>query len=249
MSEFSLSSLQHQFAQALHYKSYKLPSLQGVAKEDALLQVYRNNFIVTLSEHLACLYPVVFALVGASCFQALSRYHILNTPMKDPCIESYGAGFDNNISSVPNVIEEVPYLGEIATLEWNIYQISQTKLPTSLFPQEALSTIPASDLDRIQLIVSKSVCVMKSAFPIASIWTFVTKNEEDHLYSLNPMQAEALIIQREKNGVIIKIIDKNEMKLIDSCSKYSLGEIDPVQLSYITQAMQDGAFVNFSLKD
>lgn len=243
MTEPDLASVQKQFAQTLQYKPHQLPVSPGVAGSDALLQIYRNNFVVTLSECLAQVYPVCRALVGETCFQGLARYHVLHTPMRNPNVERYGEGFDDTIVCVPQVLRSVPYLKDMATLEWNIHIVNQAINSPSLFPVEALSNIPESDLGRVQLNISSAARVMQSEFAVASIWFAVTKKEEDRLYSIDPMQAQAFLIQPHQ----ISIIDADEAALIMACDKSPLGDIAPSLLSYLSKIMSRGILTDFTL--
>lgn len=67
----SLSDLQRGFADELHYRPAALPVQDGVADADGLLQIYRNNFVITLTECLELAYPACQKLVGEEFLKPL----------------------------------------------------------------------------------------------------------------------------------------------------------------------------------
>lgn len=251
MTEPNLASIQQQFAETLHYREHHLAISTGVAEPDSLIQVYRNNFVVSLTQCLTDVYPVVFSLIGEECFHALARHHILNTPMTDACVQRYGGEFNNTISSIPNIIESVPYLADIATLEWHIQQINPLAISSITPPSDALSTLTLSnvtppDVKQIQLHVSPAIHVIQSAFAIGRIWKSITDNDEALLSTINPIEPESLIIRRNKEGLILTTIDTNEAALIIACKTAALGNIEPALLSYLPSAIAHFAFTDFS---
>ena len=243
MNNPNLASLQQQFRDALHYKAHQLPISYGVAEPDALLQVYRNNFIISLSECLACIYPVVFALVGDTCFNALARHHALNVPMMDPCTEQYGKNFNNTLLSIPNIIDLLPYISDLATLESHLYQINQEQKPLSLFPQKALSEISDNNLENVQLKTSPNIKIINSAYAIGSIWFSITNKQEENLYSINTMEAQTVLIQENK----VTLLPPDEAEFIVACLDAPLGKIPPSLLPLISKVMEKGIFSDFTL--
>lgn len=246
MNAPSLTDLQQQFRDALHYQAHSLPVSDGVAEPDALLQVYRNNFVMTLTECLETVYPVVFALVGETCFQAVARHHVLNTTMEDACADRYGAGFADTICSLPNIINAVPYLADIADIEWHIQCVNRAPLPAA-FPVDALAELQPEDFGRIQLKLSPASAVMKSAFAIATLWQVVSDRDDDALADLDLAQPQAVLIQKTQQGISVSTLDDELASLILACQHTCFGNIDPALLPHISGAIQLGVFSDFTL--
>ncbi|AMG30687.1 DUF2063 domain-containing protein [Grimontia hollisae] len=246
MSAPSLTTLQQQFRDALHYQAHSLPVSRGMAEPDALLQVYRNNFVMTLTECLETIYPVVFALVGEACFQAVARHHVLNTTMENACADRYGAGFADTIRSLPNIINAAPYLADVAGIEWHIQRVNRAPLPAA-FPVDALAKLQPEDFGRIQLTVSPASAVMKSEFAVATLWQTVTNKDDDTLANLDLAQTQAVLIQKASQGISVSTLDDEQASLILACQHACFGDIDPALLSHISGAMQLGVFSNFTL--
>ncbi|CZF84913.1 hypothetical protein GCE9029_04696 [Grimontia celer] len=246
MSAPSLASLQHQFRDALHYESHKLPVAEGVTEPEALIQVYRNNFVMTLTECLENIYPVTNALVGEECFQAIARHHVLGATMDNACADRYGAGFADTIRTLPNIVEAVPYLADIAEIEWHIQCVNRAPLPEA-FPVEALSEVTPEDFPRIQLTVSPASAVMKSEFAVATLWQAVSNQDEEALNQLDLMSPETLLVQKDGEGISVTTISDEEASLILACKDFAFGEIDPELLPHISGAMLHGVFSSFAL--
>ncbi len=62
----SLMQIQHEFTELLKHTEQSPASLNitGPASAPALLQLYRNNFYLSLQEYLSTCFPVTLALVG-----------------------------------------------------------------------------------------------------------------------------------------------------------------------------------------
>lgn len=101
MSE--LASLQRAFASGLLGQDDAiLGHIQpGRFAPDALLQIYRNNFILGLTEVLASSYPAVRAMVGETFFEAAARGFVLAAPLEEGSVMDYGGGFGDWLVRLP----------------------------------------------------------------------------------------------------------------------------------------------------
>ena len=101
MSE--LASLQRAFASGLLGQDDAiLGHIQpGRFAPDALLQIYRTNFILGLTEVLASSYPAVRAMVGETFFEAAARGFVLAAPLEEGSVMDYGEGFGDWLALDP----------------------------------------------------------------------------------------------------------------------------------------------------
>lgn len=110
MSE--LARLAQQFAEGLLGQSEAiLPHIHSrLFTADAVLQVYRNHFILSL-EVLAGNYPAVKAMVGEAFFDAAARGFVLAEPLIcEGSVMHYGAGFGDWLARLPTTAN-LPWLG------------------------------------------------------------------------------------------------------------------------------------------
>src|SRR5262245_49147471 len=120
-------------------------ALADVIREDGLpfdkrLQVYRNNTFMSLTEALKTTYPVVSALVGEKFFATVAKAHIAAQPPRAPRLAEYGAGFADFLAGFEPA-RALPYLPDVARLEWAINGAYHAPDDTGLTPQ-SLSSVP-----------------------------------------------------------------------------------------------------------
>lgn len=144
-----------------------LASRRGPSSEKRFA-VYRNNAIVNTRTHLAAVFPVVEALIGVDAFNEIARRFIVSHPPKSPVLLEYGVGFDDFLRA-EDAFRRVPYLGDVAALEWARYQAyhAADAVPIEV---SVLSEIDPTALGDVTLTLHPSLCVLRSAWPITSIW-------------------------------------------------------------------------------
>ncbi|MFA0308871.1 DNA-binding domain-containing protein, partial [Vibrio splendidus] len=78
----SLANVQSEFANALRYQNNgeHCDIVSDHFTDGQRIQIYRNNFVISLSEVLAATYPLTEMLVGEECFQQMARLHVLSYP-------------------------------------------------------------------------------------------------------------------------------------------------------------------------
>ncbi|MGB1239462.1 MAG: putative DNA-binding domain-containing protein [Pseudomonadales bacterium] len=186
-----LAELQSVFADQLLGKCADVDALDasGPFPLDQLLQVYRNNFTLSLSDYLQACFPVTEALVGEAFFAQLAKAYVREVPLEQPSIESYGAQFSWFIAQCPQT-RELEYLADIAALEWSVDRAKQT-LELSGFPFAQLESLNAQQQEQLCFTLHPSVSMISSANPIVSIWQGVSKNE---LEGIDMSQSETALI-------------------------------------------------------
>jgi hypothetical protein len=81
-----------------------------------LIQIYRNQYFLSLSESLAKSYSCVKRLVGEDFFNKIAKDFIITHPSKTGNIIDYGDEFSNFIKLSPDC-KTVPYLVDVAKFE------------------------------------------------------------------------------------------------------------------------------------
>jgi len=95
--------------------------------------LYRGNLTSTWSKALAAAYPVIAQLVGEEFFAALARQYGCAYPSDNGDLNRFGAHFEVFLSNFEHV-KGLPYLPEMARLEWQLHRIHYAS------PKEALQT-------------------------------------------------------------------------------------------------------------
>lgn len=189
---------QADFARALLRPELPIPS--GLIGPDGLpsvkrFAVYRNNVVVGLIETLKAAYPVVHRLVGEEFFAAMARLYVLAEPPASPIMLDYGSGFPTFIAGFePAAV--LPYLGDVARLERAWVEAYHATEATPLSPS-VLSQLQPGDLPALRFALHPSVRIVRSAFPIVSIWQVNIDGVEDAQIDLDEGGEDALIVRPE----------------------------------------------------
>jgi hypothetical protein len=131
-------------------------------------EVYRNNYRVTLQEALRVTYPVTAQLVGDEFFAAMINVFVTSSPPRSPVLIEYGGELPDFISQFEPAAT-VPYLADVARLEaaWNdAYHAPES----GCLQPSALAGLTAELLAVTLATLHPSVQLVRSSFPVASIW-------------------------------------------------------------------------------
>jgi len=166
-----LPELQHKLGQALRSGVVMdLPlrdrGLSGVRR----LQVYRNNHASALREALRAVYPVTERLVGDAFFAIAADAYAMGNPSHSGNIQDYGGAFAAFLGAYAPAAE-LPYLSDVAALEWRRLQTA-IAVPHTPMDLEALAEVPEDMLPNLHFHHQPAARALESAYPILSIWEF-----------------------------------------------------------------------------
>ncbi|UYM18156.1 HvfC/BufC N-terminal domain-containing protein [Endozoicomonas euniceicola] len=240
----NLQQLQQDFAEALHYRPSPVSKrvATGRLAPEQLIQIYRNNFIISLSEVLEATYPCCKAVLGDECFARLARQHVLASPLKEGNISDYGEGFFDTISSQEPVLEAVPYLTDLARLEWLVDRASQPVAIAPTFPFEQLIRITEDNFSQLTLEVAEPVYFFDSLHPVASLWQMITS---DQIKSIDITRPESVIIHNRQQGMLVMATTPSATQLLRLCQQgRPLGEADDSMLAPLGELVQQQLFTH-----
>ena len=166
----SLRELQRSFAAAMHGRAEGIvPAIDGGAiGASARIGIYRNAIAATRLRTLSDAFPAVVALVGAAFFERLAyRYSDLQ-PSRSGDLCAYGAQFPQFIDESPEAIGPVPYLGDVARLEW-LRQEAALAADSDPVPDPRPLLAAAADPRRLRATLHPSLRSIRSAFPVFAI--------------------------------------------------------------------------------
>lgn len=248
----SLTELQHQFAKALHYQAIgeECGIVSDTFSADERMQIYRNNFVVSLSEVLEATYPMVSALVGEECFAQLARQHVLQYPLEAGDVSEYGEYFSHTIEQFPAVVDAAPYAIEVARFEWCIdltqQQQGNISVCDSLLPLAKLGEIAPEQQTSIHLHLLPGVSFFQSQYAVFSLKKAIDHNNFD---GLNLDQAEHGVICCSQQGTIwMQPLDDGAFELLQHLhSGSTLGETPPHALEHLNYFVESNLIAGFSL--
>ncbi len=204
----SWATLESAFSKALQNPAESLPvgiaSYEDGAQPVKRFNVYRNNVALSLITVLKDVYPVVMALVGEEFFQTLARHFSARHLPETPMMFQYGAALPAFIETYEPA-RQIPYLPAIAALEWarNEALYSADAATAKL---EELTTYEEEDIPNLFFELHPAVKLVKTPWPIVSIWqAHQTENGEAQLSDLPDEAQTALITRPELTVWVTKI--------------------------------------------
>ena len=117
---------------------------------------------------LCDIYPAVQALVGDEFFRASARVYFEHTKPGSPVMHRYGADFGFFLDGFPPA-QSVPYLGDVARLEFARLQAYHAADAAPLGIAH-LGDVPADGIEDAVLTVHPSVRLVRSRYPVFSLW-------------------------------------------------------------------------------
>ncbi|HHF0534892.1 MULTISPECIES: DNA-binding domain-containing protein [Vibrio] len=249
----NLATLQNQFAKALHYQA--LGEDCDIASDkftaDERMQIYRNNFIVSLSEVLSATYPMVEALLGEECFEQISRQHVLSYPLEEGNVVHYGEGFQDTIMQFSQVIAQAPYSPEVARFEWHIDLARQAQYEQSnaaeLKPLALLGEVSEEQQPTLILHLKKGCRSFDSNYAVFDLFSAIQTGQFEQL-NINQLQQGVISIQA--NGeALCHALDADVFQLLQCLEqKQSLSEIPEVLLAHLNRIMALDIVDGFTLQ-
>lgn len=131
--------------------------------------VYRNNVHVGLVGALEARFPVTRRIVGDDFFRQAARTFVGQTKPDSPLLFLYGDDFPDHLAALPEAAS-LPYLADVARLEamWTRAYGAADITPMAVGD---LAAIPGEDLADCRAVLHPSAGWLRSAYPVASIWT------------------------------------------------------------------------------
>lgn len=142
-------------------------STGGTADRLAGLQAYRANAQAIAERALAAAYPVLARLVGEETIAAMARDLWREHPPTRGDLAWFGAELADHLSATRE-LEDVPYLADIARLEWAVHR-AHTAIDPSDAPPD-LQSLASDDPGALGVkFVGGSACIA-AAWPVLTIW-------------------------------------------------------------------------------
>ena len=171
----------------------------GVAAAERL-SIYRNTFFGIITNALCLSYPALHRLVGADFFEACAQKFIESEPPRGAYLDEYGAAFPDFLARFP-VAVSVPYLSDVARLEWAVSCALHAPDATPL-DVAALREVVEGDHDRVRFLPHPSVHLIEVSFPADTIWRAVLERDDAALGAIELGDAPVwLLVQRLPTGV------------------------------------------------
>jgi hypothetical protein len=169
--EDSLAKFQRAFTEAIFSDDAPIPATIRAASGPggaSRFGVYRNNVMASRINAVAGRYPVVRKLLWDDAFNRVAHLYVTAEPPRSPVLLEYGESFPRFLRQIGDGTS-ADYLADIAELEaarTRAYHAADAK-PVG---KDAFSRLSADRLTDLRLRLHPSVVLLKSRFPVVSIW-------------------------------------------------------------------------------
>ncbi|WP_210455802.1 DNA-binding domain-containing protein [Vibrio crassostreae] len=246
----SLANVQSEFANALRYQNNgeHCDIVSDHFTDEQRIQIYRNNFVISLSEVLAATYPLTEMLVGEECFQQMARQHVLSYPSTSGDVSGYGEHFEQTIHAFPAVIEAAPYLAEVALYEWQkdslVRCVSESHVDQR--PLSCLADVPQEQQGALVFHLKGSITLVNSRYTMIALEQAISQQQLD---GLDINQPEFGVLIRAENSQIEShcLTQESHQLLTELQSGQTLAEIDPSLLQHLNTVMALNVISGFSI--
>lgn len=166
-----LAAGQQLFASALFDVAAAAPALaqwRPHAHHAHRLALYRGNLTANWQKALSAAYPVIGALVGDEFMGALARAYGHAHPSNNPDLHHFGDRFAGFLAQFPHV-EDLPYLPDMARLEWAVHRAHYAAARAPLTAQE-LAALEPEQLEALRPMLQAACTPFQSGWAVVTLW-------------------------------------------------------------------------------
>jgi len=179
-------------------------ALQSVIVADGIgvsdrIAIHRNTVIGTLTKTLRLSHPAVHRLVGAKFFDAAVDHFLQQRWPSSALLDDFGADFAAFLEGFLPAAS-LPYLGDVARLEWAVHQALHAPEAAPLRVERLLQL---DELQRglVRFVVHPSLRLLEVGIPADTIWRAVLEEDDATLAAINLTPAPLwLLVQRYDAG-------------------------------------------------
>jgi hypothetical protein len=197
-----LTRLQAAFADAVFFDHAPIPATIREASGEAhasRFSVYRNNVVAGLINAVGARYPVVKKLLWDEGFNRIAQLYVTAQPPRSPVLLEYGESFPQFLRNVGHSAS-ADYLADVAELE-SARTRAYHAADAAPVARDAFSRLAPDEILDLCLALHPSVQLLKSQFPVVSIWE-ANLHANDNV--LNLWQPESALIARPRLNVEVR---------------------------------------------
>ncbi len=192
--------------------------LQGLVLEPSTrgLAAYRANGHALAERALAAAYPVVAAMVGQDCLDALARTLWHGQPSQHGDIARWGGELPA-LLELEAQLAEFPYLADVARAEWALHRAAGA--PDANADPASFALLTQQDPGALTLRLAPGTAVIRSAWPVASLVNAHLRGEptlSEAADRLRDREAEQALVWRRALRAEVRPCEAGEAALVDA---------------------------------
>jgi len=209
--------LQRAFAEAILSGDAPVPAAIREASGPAHASrfgVYRNNVIAGLINAVSVRYPVVRKLLWDDAFNRVAHQYVVSEPPRSPVLLQYGESFPKFLRGIGRGAAAY-YLADVAEIE-SARTRAYHAIDAAPLSREAFNAVPTDEWPELHIALQPSVALLKSDFPVVSIWrTNLYANDN----ALDVWKPECALVARPHLEVEVRIISTGVYEFIAALAR------------------------------
>jgi len=234
---------------SLLVKSHFLP--------EQLINIYRNNFVISLRELLEQLFPITQVLVGNEYFTQISRQFINDCPLKEPHLNHYGGNFVSYLDEL-EALKSMPFVAQMAELEWHLDRISHIYHQPN-FDFNELARIGEDQYLNIHFVLADTCHIQTSSMDLIALHKNLSepKNTNANTQEQNYQQQSYILVLQNHQGesALMPINQQHWTWLTGLRNDFTVAQLCDIEntdiaslMAQITDWIALGCIDSFSLK-
>lgn len=210
------TQFQRGFAEAIFSANAPIPAAIRTATGPAHVSrfgVYRNNVIAGLVNAVAARFPVVKRLLWEDTFARVAYQYVTSSPPRSPVLLGYGDSFPQFLRDIGQSASAY-YVADVAELE-SLRTRAYHAADAVPLPRHSFSGLAAEELPGLKLKLHPSVALMKSRFPVISIWQAALHANDNLVRRWN---AEYALISRPYLDVAVRQLSAGAFQFLSAIS-------------------------------
>lgn len=203
-----VSALQADFTRRLFAPDEPPPAclreLDGARLPVRRFDVHRNNVMASLTGVVRARFPVIVRLLGEEFFKGMARSFVERHPPRVPVLSQYGGELPGFLETFEPV-SDLPYLGEVARLEWLRHVAYHAEDRVPLGPGE-LGRIPPDAVGETQFELHPALGLVASDYPVFSIWETNTLDAEVKRIGRDLPGEEVLVLRPRLDVLTLRLV-------------------------------------------
>ena len=171
--------------------------------------IYRNNVRHAHVGALSAIYPAIRALVGEDYFDGLAARYANARPPVSAVLAGYGAGFADYLASRPE-LSNVPFLPDVARLEWAMNEAFHAHSSFSLAPDEAARLFAGRAVDFDLVASARLLALDHAAFDIRAA---ALESDAGHIAAITESR-QHLVVFRAAGAVTAETLSPGEFAFL-----------------------------------
>jgi hypothetical protein len=183
---------------------------------EAQLDIYHSSITAAFDATLETLFPVCKQLVGEEYFLAMGRRFQQQAPSKSPDLNTFAAQFPEFIAAFPPA-QALPYLADVAALEWAMQVINVGTDSEDQLDVQALALIPEMQLPSLRFRCRDNLQLLYSEYPVDAIWQAHQQAEVPQVdIAAGPLHC---VVWRQAYDCHITPVDRDTFEFLQGCKK------------------------------